>query len=974
MKNQFKKNNFVSPIKYISFLYFLIFCKTIFSQVPTCPSNMVYMVAGSTIYNYNPAMPIVAGVNPSINTISLPGGASACLAVSNNLNGVGPSPTFYTVVGQVYYYYNGVSWVSTGHTTGGSIALNMGGSGNFIYNMDINSNLYVYNGLTNGSFLTVVNWAPGGPVDVIGDDCGNFYIMKTSTPQVMTIYNPSGTPIGTYTMTGMPNVSNGGGFAITGNQVFVKNSLGFYVGTISGNSINFVSSTDPVPLTVGDFGSCQFAPITMVATTIGSISCASPTASVVVTTTVTPVTYSWSGPGIVGASTSSLAIVNATGMYTCVITPTTGCASIVTTSVSPGTSAIIPTFTISNSLSCTSPTAQISITPNSGPLSYQWQGPGIVSGTSTPSIIANISGTYSVVITNTLTSCSGQGTTTLQTTPGTLTMTASNTSICIGTGATLTVTSNGATSYSWNPSSTLSQSTGTIVTATPTINTSYTISGSVGTCSATTISNVTVLPLPTVSVNPSNSSICIGGPGATFTASGANSYIWSPSSSLSGITGSVVTASPSTISVYTVTGSVNSCTNSTTFTVNIDPTLNINVNPPLSDICSGNSVVVNASGATSYTWSNSGGLNTTSGSVVSASPSVTTTYTVIGTSGVSGACSGSTTFTINVTPTPSLTVNASTTTICNGSSTNLFVSSADSYSWSPPTGLNSTTSGTVIANPNVSTTYSVIGTSSINPNCIATKTIHINVLPQTTGTINPNAEICIGKTTLLGAYGGNTFKWIPTSSLSHTNIGNPIASPSVTTTYTVFISNNGLCPDSQEVIVTVNPLPLVNAGNDTLITFGDSLLLLGNGQGVLEWISGDYLNCNHCSSAYVYPENTTCYELQATSNKGCKNLDVICVTVNKDYEIYIPNSFTPNNDGLNDVFYVSGFGIKTVELQVFDRWGAMIFSSSETVNGWDGKIKGQRVKNDVYVYKASITTITEKVVNRVGHVTLIGKQ
>lgn len=940
-----------------------------FAQLPSCPSNIIYMVTGTTIYNFNPALPVSAS-NPSVNSISLPPGATQCLAVSNNLNAAGPSPTFYTIVSGIYYYHNGVSWVSTGHSAGGPASVNPGGSGNFIYNLDINSNVYKYNGTGNSTFLTAVNWSPGGPVDVIGDDCGNFYILKTAAPQVMTIYNPSGAVIGTYTMTGMPNVSNGGGFAIVGNKTYVHNSNGFYVGTIVGNSINFVSSTNPMPGGTGDFGSCQFPPITMQATTIGSISCASTTASVVVNTTVSPVTYSWTGPGIVGSTTSSLAIVNTPGMYTCVVTPTSGCSSMVTTSVSLSASSLTPTFAVSNSLTCLTSTAQISVSPNSGPYSYTWTGPGILNGAGTPSIIANAVGSYSVLITNTVTSCSGSGTVNLASALATLTMSANSESVCIGQNKTLTVTSNGATSYSWSPSNTLSQSTGSMVIANPTVTTNYTITGSVATCTAITVVTVTVVQPPTVSVSPSSASVCAGGPGAVFTAFGASTYSWSPANSLNASSGATVTASPTVVTIYTVVGTSNTCTNSATFTVSLNPSLTITVSPTVSNICSGSSVQITATGANTYSWTNSSGLSATSGSLVTASPPVTTIYTVTGSS---GTCLGTEVFTVNVIPTPTVSISASTLTICDGNSTVLSVSGADSYSWSPSTGLNNTTGNSTIASPNTNITYSVVGTNTLNPACFDSETIHIIVYPKITGTVNPNSEICIGKTTLLGAYGGNTTHWYPAASLSNTNSPTPIASPTITTTYTVFISNSGLCPDSQIVTVQVNPLPNVNAGLDTTLAYGDSLLLIGNGQGLIEWVGGNYFNCNHCSQIYIYPENTDCYLLQATSNKGCINTDEVCITVNKEYGIFIPNSFTPNNDGLNEVFYIEGFGIRSSQLEVFDRWGNLIFVSSETMKGWDGKYKNVRVKNDVYVYKAIITTITNQVIEKVGHVTLLGK-
>lgn len=95
--------------------------------------------------------------------------------------------------------------------------------------------------------------------------------------------------------------------------------------------------------------------------------------------------------------------------------------------------------------------------------------------------------------------------------------------------------------------------------------------------------------------------------------------------------------------------------------------------------------------------------------------------------------------------------------------------------------------------------------------------------------------------------------------------------------------------------------------------------------------------------------------------------------VTKNWDVYIPNSFTPNNDELNDIFVPSGYGLTEITLTIFDRWGHQIFKSNDTVRGWDGKLKGKLCEQGVYVYKAEIKTISGNTVEKVGHVTLLGK-
>lgn len=239
----------------------------VFAQLPESNSNIIYMVSGTYIYNYNPSQPILPGINPTTNKIPLPDGSKSCLAVCKNPKMDDGSLTFFTVVNDSYYYYHDGVWQSTGHSTGHQSAANIGSAGNYIYNLVSNGGqIYVYNGKENGKLLTKVNFAPGGPVDVIGDNDGNFYVLKTSPPQVMSVYNIKGDLTHTYNLTGMPNISNGGGFAIVDQKIYVSNTNGFYVGEINGCIIEFINTRNPLPfMSIQDYGSSSFEPLAAVA-------------------------------------------------------------------------------------------------------------------------------------------------------------------------------------------------------------------------------------------------------------------------------------------------------------------------------------------------------------------------------------------------------------------------------------------------------------------------------------------------------------------------------------------------------------------------------------------------------------------------------------------------------------------------------------------------------------------------------------
>ena len=122
----------------------------------------------------------------------------------------------------------------------------------------------------------------------------------------------------------------------------------------------------------------------------------------------------------------------------------------------------------------------------------------------------------------------------------------------------------------------------------------------------------------------------------------------------------------------------------------------------------------------------------------------------------------------------------------------------------------------------------------------------------------------------------------------------------------------------------------------------------------------------------VFPKETICYVLEGLTDKGCRATDEICVRVTKDWEVYIPNAFTPNGDLPNDYFIPQGYGITQIDLEIFNRYGTSIFKEENTTLGWDGYSKGVLCEQGVYVYRVTIKSMNGETNNhRVGHVTLL---
>lgn len=396
------------------------------------------------------------------------------------------------------------------------------------------------------------------------------------------------------------------------------------------------------------------------------------------------------------------------------------------------------------------------------------------------------------------------------------------------------------------------------------------------------------------------------------------------------------------------------------------PTLSVS---PLSPtICAGNSVALTAQGANTYTWQPADGLPISNSTTVLTSPLSNVVYSL---SGSNGNCSSNTTVSVNVVPLPVLSFTGNGSYICVGQVIPLSVSGAQNYTWTPASSLTSPTGSLVYASPNSPTSYTVIG--SVNSGsvvCTNTSTINLNVLTYPQISVSNSVEICEGENAYIFVTGGNTYSWTPNLNVSNSFSNVVNVHPSSTTLYSVEVTNDGYCPVTGTVLAVVHPKPYVFAGRDTTMNFKEPMLLNGTGTGSLTWIEGDVF-CKECASTQIFPTRYTCYVLQAINEFDCEAKDEVCVDVTYVNAIFVPNSFTPNADGLNDVFYVIGFGISNIKLEIYDRWGTKLFETKDIEQGWDGTFHQRSCKPDVYVYRLEYKTNDSKHFVKTGHVTLI---
>lgn len=501
--------------------------------------------------------------------------------------------------------------------------------------------------------------------------------------------------------------------------------------------------------------------------------------------------YAWtSNPaGFTSSLQNPTAPVSPTQTTTYTVTATetgTGCTSTSAVTINVGTLTVNAT---GNTAICNGQSTTLTAT---GATTYNWTAPGGFNQ-SGGSITVSPAITTTYTVTGTTGSCTGQQNITVVVTPVPVVTTSGNVAICNGQSTTLTAS--GANSFYWTPPSGLSSQTGSSVTANPTSTQTYTVVGTTNGCSSSGQQlTVTVNPIPNVGTS-GNATIC-NGQSTQITASGATTYVWSPSTGLNSTTGSSVTANPSQTITYTVNGTTNGCSNTAQVTVTVDPVpvVTTSANPT---ICSGQSTVLTASGASSYYWTPATGLSSQTGGSVTATPSATQVYTVVGTTNGCPSSGVQITVTVNNPPT---VITSGNTAICAGQYVTLNAGGATSYLWTAPGGF-SQTGNSITVNPSATTIYTVTGSSN---GCSATAQLTVTVNPLPVVGVSANtSSICSGQSATITATGATTYTWTPATGLNTTTGSVVVATPTVTTTYVVTGSTNG-CSSNNSITINSN--------------------------------------------------------------------------------------------------------------------------------------------------------------------------
>ncbi|MBI3518371.1 MAG: PKD domain-containing protein [Bacteroidetes bacterium] len=236
-------------------------------------------------------------------------------------------------------------------------------------------------------------------------------------------------------------------------------------------------------------------------------------------------------------------------------------------------------------------------------------------------------------------------------------------------------------------------------------------------------------------------------------------------------------------------------------------------------------------------------------------------------------------------------------------------------------------------------------------------------------------DTCQNKPTQLTASGGVTYTWSPSFGLSNPNSASPIATLSTTTLFSVTANNSYGCVGTNTLLITIQEPPLPISW-DTSIVIGQTAVLPGYaGAGfTYSWSPVDYLSCVTCPLPVASPTVEYVYTVNVKDTHGCfERVNTYTVYIENKSSVDVPTAFTPNGDGINDLINVAGWGIKKLNyFKVFNRWGELIYETTDLASGWDGYYKGVPQNMETYVYQAEVETYTDSApINKTGYFKLL---
>ncbi|MEN9303479.1 MAG: hypothetical protein RL264_1908 [Bacteroidota bacterium] len=456
--------------------------------------------------------------------------------------------------------------------------------------------------------------------------------------------------------------------------------------------------------------------------------------------------------------------------------------------------------------------------------------------------------------------------------------------------------------------------------------------------------------------------VCAGTP-VQLNATGNGTFSWSPAQGLNDPTIPNPIATVNQTTTYTVT--ITDTCGSNTLSVNVPIVVNTLAIAPDTNICLGQSVQLWATAGGTVSWSPSTYLDNAFISNPTSTPDTTINYTATATTPEGCTATGSVTIRV-FTGLPDSGI-PDTTYMCSGSQVGIGATGGFAYNWFPVEYMNVSNQPFTVVYPPEDKWYYVDVTNSCGTitDSVFVKVIQVHIVAGN------DTVVCSGEKATLWASGAVSYAWSPSNLVVAQRPNEVDVRPFETTVFTVVGTDAVGCHDTAQVTVTVHPYPSLFVTPTVYAFYNDVVQLEAYSHlpGQYTWYPTEFLSCTNCPNPIAVPNQNVTYYVYFTDVNGCKNE----AWVNIKYEtfVYVPNTFIPNGDNVNDYFRIYGGNIIEMECLIYNRWGELIQTLRSTDDYWDGTYNGKKCQDGTYVWKLTYKTMDNISQRLTGHVNLL---
>ncbi|GBL34626.1 hypothetical protein EMGBS15_02210 [Filimonas sp.] len=563
-----------------------------------------------------------------------------------------------------------------------------------------------------------------------------------------------------------------------------------------------------------------------------------------------------------------------------------------------------------------------------------------------------------------------------------------DTTVCREDSVHILVSGSDSLIYNWTPTTNINNSTIKEPMVSPNFTTDYIVCASLplsGCAPKCDTIKISINQPPTVSIG-NDSIVCMGMSipfNPTITPSQPYTYTWS----INGVGSLSSTTTLNTTATFNNTGNSQiilhvepqalGCQGDDTMNVLVLPN-DITLFNGDTTVCQGSTVQITVGGHPlfSYNWFPATYLNNPSIDNPLSIPDSSITYTVV--ANFPGCNPMTKSFSIDVQPVPVINAGADRE-MCDYDTVQLHVDVEPKwytnylYSWAPSADLNDGTIQKPVFSGHTNTNFQVIVSTPIG--CADTDLVLVTVFPTEFATVTPaTSTICPRDSVQFTAVGGVSYVYTPGLYVTDSVISNPMGKPLSTTTYTVYSTSALGCIDTDLVEIAVAPDGVLDAGEDVTLYPGEMTEFMPSGNcSFFTWFPDYHLTDKSLKNPIATPPLTTKYFVTGQTEFGCPANDSLTVFVSPETILDLPNAFSPGSGtSINDELRIIKRGIATLNyFKIFNRWGQVIFSTTDIERGWNGQFNGVPQNMGTYVYLIDATTSTGKRFYKQGNVTLI---